>query len=98
MGDTQAEHGAEQSMDARALGQPAEACEHCMGRSQLPVSPAMLREADQSRRGEDVTAPLASSESVSTTVLYTPTVVAREHAPPSGVASARHILISVFRI
>ncbi|MDT7687415.1 MAG: hypothetical protein QOE46_174 [Acidobacteriota bacterium] len=98
MDDTQTMHGAEQSADIRALGQTAGACEHCMGRSQLPTPPATLREADQSKRGEDVSAPLAISEPLSITISFVPLVLAREHAPPTAVSSSRHILISVFRI
>jgi hypothetical protein len=98
MGDTQAEHGAEQSTDASALGQTAQACEHCIGRSPLPTPPAILREVDQPKRGEDVVAPLALSEPLTVTTSFIPLVLAREHAPPTAVSSARHVLINVFRI
>jgi hypothetical protein len=98
MGDTRAEHGAEQSTEASALGQPVDSCEHCMGRSSLPTPPATLREADQSKRGEDVSAPLALSGPPSITISFVPFVLAREHAPPTAASSSRHVLISVFRI
>jgi hypothetical protein len=96
--DTQAGHEAEQSADARALDKPVETCEHCMGRSQLPTPPATLREAEQSKRGEDVSAPPALSEPLSVTTSFVPIVLAREHAPPTAVSTERHVLISVFRI
>jgi hypothetical protein len=98
MNDTRAGHEAEQSADARALDQPVETCEHCMGRSQLPTPPATLRELEQSKRGEDVSAPPALSEPLSITTSFVPIVLAREHAPPTVVSSQRHVLISVFRI
>jgi hypothetical protein len=96
--DTHAGHEAEQSADARALDKPVETCEHCMGRSRLPTPPATLREAEQSKRGEDVSAPPALSEPLSITTLFVPIVLAREHAPPTAASSERHVLISVFRI
>jgi hypothetical protein len=98
MGDMQAGHEAEQSADTRALDKPVETCEHCMGRSQLPTPPATLREVEQSKRGEDVSAPLALSEPISIITSFAPIVLAREHAPPTAVSSERHVLISVFRI
>jgi hypothetical protein len=98
MSDMQAGHEAEQSAGTRALDKPVEACEHCMGRSQLPTPPATLREADQSKRGEDVSAPPALSESLSVTTSFVRIVLAREHAPPTAASSERHVLISVFRI
>ncbi|MFL6332837.1 MAG: hypothetical protein ACJ754_05765 [Pyrinomonadaceae bacterium] len=98
MGETQAGHRAVQSADTRALDKPVETCEHCMGRSQLPTPPATLREAEQSKRGGDVSAPPALSESVSVATTFAPIVLAREHAPPTAVSFGRHVLISVFRI
>jgi hypothetical protein len=98
MGEMQAGHRAVQSVDTRAIDKPVEACEHCMGRSQLPTPPATLHEADQSKRGEDVSAPPALSEPLSVTTSFVPIILAREHAPPTAVSSERHVLISVFRI
>jgi hypothetical protein len=98
MSDMQAGHGAEQSANTRALDKPFETCEHCMGRSQLPTPPATLRELEQSKRGEDVSAPPALSEPFSITTSFVPIVLAREHAPPTAAASERHVLTSVFRI
>jgi hypothetical protein len=98
MSDMQAGHEAEQSAGTRALDKPVETCEHCMGRSQLPTPPATLRESEQSKRGEDVSAPPALSEPLSITTSFVPFVQAREHAPPTAVSSERHVLISVFRI
>jgi hypothetical protein len=98
MSDMQGGREAEQSADTRALDRPVETCEHCMGRSQLPTPPATLREAEQSKRGGDVSAPPALSESLSVATSFAPIVLAREHAPPTAVTSERHVLISVFRI
>jgi hypothetical protein len=98
MSDMQAGHEAEQSADAHALDKPVETCEHCMGRSQLPAPPATLREAEQTKRGEDVSAPPALSEPLSVTTSFVPVVLAREHAPPTAASSERHVLIGVFRI
>jgi hypothetical protein len=98
MSDKQAGHEAEQSADARALDKPVETCEHCMSRPQLPTPPATLREVEQSKRGEDVSAPPALSEPLSFTASFVPFVPAREHARPTTVSSERHVLISVFRI
>lgn len=98
MDDTRASHDAEHNTDARAVDQLSDSCEYCMGRSQRPQPPATLREADRSKRGEDVTAPPAISEPLSITTSFVPVVLAREHAPPTAVSSSRHVLISVFRI
>jgi hypothetical protein len=98
MSDTHAGHEAEQSADTRALDKPVETCEHCMGRSQLPTPPATLREVEQAKRGEDVSAPPALSEPLSVATSFAPIVLAREHAPPTAVSTERHVLISVFRI
>lgn len=98
MSEMQAGHKAEQSADTRALDKPVEACEHCMGRSQLPTPTATLREVEQPKRGEDVSAPPALSEPLSFATSFVPLVLAREHAPPIAVSSERHVLISVFRI
>ena len=98
IGEMQSGHEAEQSADTRALDKPVESCEHCMGRSRLPTTPAMLREVEQSKRGEDVSAPPALQEPLSVTTSFVPIVLAREHAPPTAASSERHVLISVFRI
>jgi hypothetical protein len=98
MSDMQAGHAAEQSADARAIAKPIEACEHCMGRSQLPKPAATLREVEQSKRGEDVSAPPALSEPLSVTTSFVPFILAREHAPPTAFSSELHVLIGVFRI
>lgn len=98
MSDMRVGHEAERSADTRALDKPVETCEHCMGRSQLPTTPTTMRELEQSKRGEDVSAPPALSEPLSVTSSFVPIVLAREHAPPAAASSERRVLISVFRI
>src|SRR5438105_10613173 len=97
MGDAQGEPAAERKAGADALGLPAELCEHCMGHSQLPASPATLREAAQPGRDEGVTPASSPTESVPVAAVFAPPPAAREHAPPAASA-ARHVLIGVFRI
>ena len=88
-----------QEPEGSAVGRPAELCDHCMGRSQLPALPAAtLREGEQSQRDADVKLTLPASELGTVVATFTRTIPAREHAPPVATNSARHVLISVFRI
>ncbi|OLE52223.1 MAG: hypothetical protein AUG51_19150 [Acidobacteria bacterium 13_1_20CM_3_53_8] len=98
MDEMQTEPVAEQRTEANAFSQLAEPCEHCMSHSQLATSSATLREADQTKRGEDVAAPHALSKSMSIATSFVTVVPAREHSPPCASLSARHVLISIFRI
>jgi hypothetical protein len=98
MGDMKMEPAAEEATPARAFGQLAGACAHCMSHSQPSTLPATLREAGQSRRGSETAMPLITAETVLRTALLVQKVPAREHAPPGAARSARHVLISVFRI
>src|ERR1051325_10143830 len=59
MADMQAGHahdesGPEPDSDAESIGRPSESCAHCMGHSQQPASPALLREASQTNRGSNL--------------------------------------------
>ena len=98
MDEMQAEPVTEQKTEAEAFSQPVEQCEHCMSHSQLMSLPATLREADQTKRGEDVVSPLALSEPASVSTPFVTVVPERDHSPPGAELSARHVLISVFRI
>lgn len=98
MGDEQSKPVAEQKTDANAFSQPVEACAHCLEHSQLPASPTTLREAEQSKRGTEVTPTLPPARPATVVAPFTGTILAREHAPPGVASSARHVFISVFRI
>src|SRR5947209_19322696 len=99
MGDSQGGATAKQEPEGAALGQPAELCDHCMGRSQLPSLPAAtLRESEQSKRGADLKPTLSPLELGAVVAALISTIPAREHAPPGAIHSARHVLINVFRI
>jgi hypothetical protein len=69
-----------------------------LGRSQLPAHPAALQETGQSKRGADVEPTLPPAELGPDAAAFTHSIPAREHAPPRATNSARHVLISVFRI
>jgi hypothetical protein len=84
--------------DGEALVQPFGLCEHCMGRSQLPTQPAALQETGQSKHSADVEPTLLLAELGPDAAAFTHSIPAREHAPPGATNSARHVLISVFRI
>ena len=98
MGDSQGRTTVKQEPEGAALGQPAELCDHCMGRSQLPSLPATLREGEQSKRGADLKPTLSPLELGAVVAAFISVIPAREHAPPGAINSARHVLINVFRI
>jgi len=98
MNEMQTEPAAEQKTEAEAFSQLAVPCEHCMTHSQLATSPATLREADQTKRGEDLAPSLALSDRASIATSFSTVISAREHAPPGASTSARHLLINIFRI
>ena len=99
MGDSQGRTTAKQAPEGAALGRPAELCDHCMGRSQLPaLPPATLREGEQSKRGADLKPTLSPLELGAVVAAFISVIPAREHAPPGAINSARHVLINVFRI
>jgi hypothetical protein len=98
MDDTQDETASEQRADVETLGQPAEACAHCMSHSQPPALSALLREAGRSVRDEVVTLASPASKSVNIADVFTNMPAANEHSPPAANGSTRHVLISVFRI
>ena len=99
MGDSQGGATVKQEPEGTALGQPAELCDHCMGRSQLPALPAAtLRESEQSKRGADLKPTLSPLELGAVVAALISTIPAREHAPPGAINSARHVLVNVFRI
>jgi hypothetical protein len=97
-GHAHGENVAEQESDADSIDQPSEACAHCMGHSQLPVSPALLREAGQTNRGSNLSLTLTPVELGSFAVAPARTVAAREHSPPGAKTPSRHVLVNVFRI
>ena len=98
MNDSRGGAMAGRESDGEALGQPVGLCEYCMGRSQLPAHPAALQETGQSKRGADVEPTLPPAELGPDAAAFTHSIPAREHAPPRATNSARHVLISVFRI
>src|SRR2546423_5877558 len=90
MGDSQGRATAMQEPEGAALSQPAELCDHCMGRSQLPSLPAAtLREGEQSKRGADLKPTLSPLELGAIVAAFIHTIPAREHAPPGAINSAR---------
>lgn len=99
MGDMQIDSVAGLNPAAHAFSQPHEACSHCMGHSQLPAPCVMVSsEAEQTKRSADAIPPVATAEPVSSLPAFARHISARVHAPPRLSISARHILISVFRI
>lgn len=83
--------------DERAsLGQPAQACTHCMSSPESTVSTVVLRQQVETKRGVEMAA--AQTTPVATpTTSFTHTVLFRQGAPP-GLSPPRHLLISVFLI
>jgi hypothetical protein len=69
-----------------------------MGHSQLPASPALLREAGQTNRGLNLSLTLTPVGLGSFAAALTRTIIVREHSPPGAKTSSRHVLINVFRI
>lgn len=97
MSEMQMPSAAEQETQSMRAVPPDAECEHCLSHSQLTTKLPTLREAEQTRRGEDVAAPLALASHASSIPLFVLPVHARPHAPP-GAMTSRHVLINVFRI
>lgn len=100
-GDAHGERVAEQESDAKSVesvGRVTEPCAHCMGHSQLPASPASLREVGQTNRGSKLPLTLPPARLDALVAAFTRTTPAVEHSPPGAEGSSRHVLINVFRI
>jgi hypothetical protein len=97
MSDMQMSSAMNQETEPNIVGLPDAGCGHCISHSQLPAKLPTLREAEQAKRGEDVTAPLALADAVSPSTLFILPVHTKQHAPP-GATTSRHVLINVFRI
>lgn len=79
------------------LGQPVEACAHCIGHSGIPATPVAAHEANQAKRIPDVDAPLALMPLALSAPSFILAISSRQGSPP-GVTGSRHVLISIFRI
>lgn len=97
MGDMQMPQAMDQETETNVLARQDAGCEHCMSHCQLPTVPNTLREADQTRSGEHVAAPLALADPVSLAPSFVLRVHSRQHAPP-GATPSRHVLFNTFRI
>jgi hypothetical protein len=80
-----------------SFGQPLEACAHCLGHSQSQTVPVNSITSDQSGRGNETLAPPVPVEATPLASAFATSITSRQHAPP-GAMTARHVLISVFRI
>jgi hypothetical protein len=80
-----------------AFTPPGMSCEYCIGHSQTTATPNTLRQATLTKHGVELSAPLAPSQLITVANSFVPSITSRQHAPP-GDTSARHVLISVFRI
>lgn len=99
MDAVQVQPAADQKAEPEAAKWIVADCTHCVSHSQLPASPATLRDADQSKRNDKGAAPPLTSERVLTPGLFIASALPRQHGPPGATsASARHVLINVFRI
>lgn len=96
--DAHGERVAERESAVESAGRPTEQCAHCMGHSQLPASPASLREADQTNRGSKLSLTLLPARLCALVAAFTRTTASREHSPPGAEGSSRHVLVNVFRI
>jgi hypothetical protein len=92
------EVASEQESDAESISRPSESCAHCMGHSQPPPSPALVREAGQVNLCTNLHLTLKPAEPGSFAAGLTRIVAAGEHSPPEAQTSSRHVLINVFRI
>jgi hypothetical protein len=88
----------EQKSETDAVSRIGVSCTHCISHSQLPASPATLRDADQSKRNDERATPQLLAAHVLTPCLFVASTLSRQHAPPGATTSARHVLINVFRI
>lgn len=84
------------SRSGASLGLPSAACEHCMGRTELPASYAVARQNVETKRGVEPAAAQSISPSASRT-FFTQPVMYRQGAPP-GSSTPKHLLISLLLI
>jgi hypothetical protein len=82
---------------AISFGQPIADCAHCLGHSQPQTVPVASITSDQSGRVKEPLSPPVAVAPVPLASAFAPPVTTRQHAPP-GALTARHVLISVFRI
>lgn len=91
---TVAERGAQVAVAPR---QPTGACLHCVSRGGLPTAFVVAREPEQKKREANLAPPPAPEPDASRSVTFTPSLSARQHAPP-GTGARRHLVLNIFVI
>lgn len=84
------------SRGGATLGLPEDACAHCVGRTELPASSAIVRQNVEPKRNVE----LATTQSISPSfppVSFTQPVIYRQGAPP-GSTTPKHLLIGLLLI
>lgn len=86
--------------NAGAIGQPAGACEHCIGQNSSPAATlAISIEPNQNKRDTTAASLHTASINASPFVSFARPVSSRQGAPPGTfVAARKHLLIGVFII
>lgn len=97
MGEMEMTGAMNHAAGSNALGQPDIACEVCISHSQSPAAPGTLREAEQTRRGENATTPIALADLITIVPPFVRQVHSKQYAPP-GFKTSRHLLFNIFRI
>ncbi len=91
------EPASQPTSDAFAIDQPIGSCSHCAVHSRTTPNAVSLRETEAAKRSVDLSIPLHSSSVAQVAVSPVAVLTSRAHGPP-GEATARHILINIFRI
>ena len=80
-----------------ALGQPVGTCAHCIGQSELPATPASVRELTLQKRDAGKLVGHTQAPTAAPVAVYVSQFAPVQHAPP-GLAVRKHLIFSVFLI
>lgn len=84
------------AQSAGVFGAARTACDHCLGRAEVPSSSFTERELSQTKKGNAVNAPAAGGRVIHAAADFVKEIIPYDDGPPSLIH--RHVLISVFRI
>jgi hypothetical protein len=78
-------------------GNVTETCDHCATRQHAPPLAAASSAPEAKNRNSELAPPVAISKLSALTRAYIPSILSRDNSPPTA-STARHVLVSVFRI
>jgi hypothetical protein len=78
-------------------GNVTETCDHCASRQHAPPQVMASSAPEAKNRNSELAPPVAISKLPELTRAYIPSILSRDNGPPTA-STARHVLVSVFRI